>query len=326
MGEVVIPVVAFLVFLSALRVARTLAYDHRIPEGNAWLFGVLAWGAAASIAFFLLTIVLAVLDLVEGGGLWDWIGFISFCVSVVAVLYFTDKFFMFFDFVGMKNFWIASLFFEDPLIKKNSVFVELEREEIRAIHREQTGKDLPAFGTKRSISHTDPKKAREEIARLRAKPVERPELKEELERLKAGDTVNVTDVLQVNFFRDRSNAQYEHVRKMFVDPEERILRFQLLFPTIKSEDLQTVDRRFRLLQQIYELFDSLQEEVWLKEYEPFFDEIRVECFRVTIDSFDMPTETAFARVKMPFAELRAHAGKVYVVTEFERLKRVEWMA
>jgi hypothetical protein len=325
MGGIVISVVGFLVFFSALRILRSVAYDRKIPQGMAWLFGMIAWGAALCIVAFVLIIAEHIVDLSDGGGLWDWINFMIFVLTAGVLLFGIQKFFVFFDFVGMKNFWLASLQFEDPLINRNSVFEEAEREEIRALHREQTGEDLPIFAPMRPIPHTDPKKAQEDLDRTRTTPIESPALKEELERLNAGDWIDVTDTLRVNSFRNQTNARYENIRNMIVNPAERGLRFQLLFPRVTNEDLHDADRRFRVLQQIYEIFSSLEQERWLKPYEPFFEEVLANCFRVTIDSFDMPVETAFAHVHMPWNELRTHSGKIYIVTEFERLKRVEWI-
>ncbi|GEM_PF-3654145 len=305
MLELIIAYVILAVAFGLLRVLRSLAWERKIPSGTTWLFGLVAYVALIAVVGVVFIIGASLLAMVDDGDIWDWIGFLLLVLALAGLTYYIEEYHDAIDFSDMLPFWLGCLRLEDPAIRR------AEAAEAPESRKQPKQTVVP-----------DPLSTR---PREKANPVERTELKEELERLSAGESVDVADALRVNSLRDGTAERYEHVRKIFVDPEDRQLRFQLLFPSLKNDGLQSVDGRVRVLQQVYDLFQFLQEEAWLADFDVHIDEFRVECFLVTIDSFNMPTERSFLRVYVPLSELRDHAGKAYAVTELERLGRATWI-
>ncbi len=305
MLELIIAYVILAVAFGLLRVLRSLAWERKIPSGTTWLFGLVAYVALIAVVGVVFIIGASLLTMVDDGEIWDWIGFLLLVLALAGLTYYVEEYHEAIEFSDMLPFWLACLRLEDPAIRRTE-----------ASKSPESLKEAKRLAAKDLLANTSSENK---------KPVERAELKEELDRLTAGESVDVLDVLRVNASRDRKAEHYEHIRKMFVDPEDRQLRFQLLFPSLKREELQSAEGRIRILQHVYGLFQSMQEEGWLADFDVHIDEFRVECFLVTIDSFNMPTERSFLRVHVPLSELRDHAGKAYAVTELERLGRATWI-
>jgi hypothetical protein len=227
----------------------------------------------------------------------------------------------------MKEFWYRSLHFQNPSARRDNVFHELDWHEVAKRREQETGK-LPKREKMRNpeIPRTSPEQAMKDLEKHRSETVPRAELEQELNHLKAGDAVDVTDALRLNSYRTQTNARYDDIQSVLIDPTQGTLKCRIVFPLLEPGRLASADGRFRMLQEVYDVMNALQSELWLKHYEAHIATLLFECYRVETDSFDMPTQVPFLRVHCPLTELRKHADRMYIVTEFTRLHRAEWLS
>jgi hypothetical protein len=325
MSQFISAVTLFAVFWAALRALGSLVQYGKMPSRMPWAFGVAAWGSLVALFFVLYALIDPVFIaftsmninlLMEVGSTWFVASFVAFfLVKSPDILKWEQTKALFFD----------SLLFHDPTLKKDNIFEAAAFEEVKEIHHSLTGKVLQRERfTEAERPPVDPEQVKKDLESAAAATVANPQLAQDLERLTAGETVNVTDAFRLNSFRKKTHPDYDNIQLMLIEPEHGRLRFQMVFPALAPNAIADADWRFRVLQEIYEVIHALQGELWLLPYEPHVATIQADCLRVETDSFDMPKQTPFARVFIPLAEVRAQSDKIFIVTELTRLKRVEW--
>ena len=327
MTQFISAIFLFSICWAALRALFALVQQGRMPARMPWAFGIAAWGSVLGALFFVYTLIEPLVTLFSSsdfvqlakvGAFWFLTSFIGYAVA---------KYPGFLDWERMKAPFQESLFFHDPTRHRDDIFERAAFEKVRSIHEEQTGKILQReqFRTTERPS-PDTSAIRKDLEEARPEAVQNPQLAEDLVRLKAGESVNVTDVFRLNSYRRKTHPRYDQIQLMLIEPDHGRLRFKIVFPDLVPGTIADADGRFRTLQEIYEVLYALQSELWFISYERHVATLQADCFRVETDSFDMPTQVPFARVFLPLAEIRAHTDKLFIVTELTRLNRVEWIS
>jgi hypothetical protein len=326
-SEFITSIVIFCIFFIPLRLMRGAWLRGQLQAGFRWIAGIMAWGALVSAPGPLIVLILILAEIFSAPSMGSvfTIGSLLFLASLIGYLVLSHPELL--DFSRMKEFWYRSLLFQNPAVRRDNVFHELEWHEIKTTHAEQTGKELLKEHFRNpEIPHTDPEQALREIEKVRSQPVQRADLEEELNRLKAGEAVDVTDALRINAFRTKWPPQYENIQTVLVDPESGSLKCRIVFPSLVPATIASADGQFRVLQEVYDILHSLQAELWIKHYEAYIATLFAECYRVETDSFALPVQVPFLRVHLPLKELRANTSTVHIVTDLTRLRRAEWVA
>ncbi len=315
--------VIFACFYYPLRLMHENWVRLSLPSWCVIPAGIMSWGAILSMAGPPIAIAYACAGVVTSlsiGAAFEAAGLI-FLVGIIANLVVVHREIL--DWDHMWPFIRSSLFFRDYFEEQEDLFQQLEKKQIRDIHRETTGKEIvePVVARK-EIPHLDPAVARRMIEEDRLKPVQSAHLADELSRLRNGETVDVTDTFTINTFKHPTHAFYRDCHEMRIDAVARVLSFAAHCTYIREDASLTRDLMIRVERDLYEALQALIDERWIKPYRDFFENISVTCFRVRHDSFDMPRQCPFVRVEIPVAELLVRQGKFYNIADLPSIATI----
>lgn len=317
-----LPVFAALWFI--MRLLKELWEKDKLPGWFTPIGGIIAWATVASAVGPIWGVVDVIVRLVTEptmGTAFEFIG-IGFALSLAGKLLADNPQIM--DFSRVKPLIIESLQFRKYDLRREDIFVELDKHNIKKVYRETTGKAFPKEAEKKMkpLPHTDPEQAKKEIERLKAQPLRSVHLESELSQLKAGEVTNITDTFKLNALKHKTHDLYEHAYGMQIVPAEKLLSFKIMLPNVNAQTVFDADRAFRLKQDIYDLFQNLNSEDWLTPYAGFFDKIKVTCHREDTDTFGLPIQQPFFSVEILITELRQREGKLFVATELDKIANV----
>ena len=168
----------------------------------------------------------------------------------------------------------------------------------------------------------DPEAARRLLEENRLKPIQSFHHADEKGRLKAGETVDITDTFTINTFKHPTHALYKVIHEMRIDAATRSLSFAVHRANITGDTVLSRSLIIGLEQDLYDALQALLDEAWLRPYREFFDKISVTCFRVRLDGFDLPQHCPFMRVEIPVAELQLREGKFYNVADLPSIATI----
>ncbi len=320
-------------FITSLLVFAAFYYPLRLLKDNwerlslpSWCVipaGIMSWGlilCLGGIGYAVVAVCAQVVISLTMGAAGEAVG-VFFLIGIVANLMVVHTEIL--DWDRMSPFIRTSMMFRRYFNEHNDLFVQLEKKQIRDIHRETTGRELVEEEKKKAeIVHTDPETARRSLEQARLTPVQSAHLEEEIRQLTAGECLDVTDTFTVNVFKHPTHTLYKDTRGMRIDPTARILSCSITFVRITKDAALTNDQIYHVKQDLYDELQALISEQWLKPYAIFFDRISVTCHRVRRDSFDQPYEHPFMRVDIAVSELRARDQKIFSVGDLHTIATI----
>ena len=227
------------------------------------------------------------------------------------------------DVVEMRDFFVYSLTFRGYEMKRNQVFDDLERHTVEKIHRESSDTPLPIQATpRRKPIEKDPEQLKQEFARLRSRPVQSIHLTDELDRLKRGETADISESWKMNSMRQPSHPLYQQITKAVLDPTQKILSLRVDFPSVTKEHLGNSSSVYRFKQEVYDLLLAISTEVWLNPYFPYFETITLTCYGIEADAFGQSGEYPFMKLTIPGSELRKLIGQFFDVGKLGTIANV----
>ncbi|MBI4428266.1 MAG: hypothetical protein HY562_04025 [Ignavibacteriales bacterium] len=308
-----------------LRLLREMWGKKLLPGWFTYVGGVLAWLTVISLVgpvWAIVDLLSVMFDRPDMGVAFE-IGSLFILISIVGKVLIDHPEIL--DYARVQPFLLASLKFEHYSRRRDDIFVELDKHIIKQIHKEQTGRELPETKQrKKFIPHTDPQQALREIEQLRAKPLRSVHLESELRQLKAGEVTDITDTFKLNAAKHKTHDFYEFASEIKISPQEKNLSFKVVFPNVNAQTTFDADRIFRLKQGLYDLFQALRSELWLKPYAEYFDTFKVVCHRVDTDTFGLPIEKPFCSVEIALSELIQRDGKFFVATDLDKIAKVSF--
>jgi hypothetical protein len=320
LGTFLQSLVFFALFYAPLRLLHENWKRLALPPWFIYPIGIFSWGVALSLLgppYALISLFGAVLKRPDVSAGLE-IGAVLILVSLLAKTLVDHPEILKWD--QMKPFLQHSLVFRNYHAEHIDIFQELENKRINDIHREISGNDIPEVQRKvKALPHSDPEQAKRELEKFRAQPLQSAHLKTELEQLKLGATIDITDTFKINVLKRPTHTLYAQTYDMDLDPAERILRFKVNFTNITVDTKFSAERLFRVKQEAYDLLQALVSEEWLKPYAEFFDSLFLTCFRVQPDGFDLPQQFPFMSIQIPVKELRVREGRIYSVADLHTI-------
>ncbi len=320
-------------FLMSLAVFGLFYYPLRLLKENWvrlslpdwWVYpaGILSWAAFVSLAGPPIAIIAICANVVmylsmtaayEAAAAFFLVGIIANLVVVHREVLDLDH---------TVPFIRTSMMFRNYFKEQEDLFQQLEKKQIRDIHRQTTGKEIVEHTpVKRELAHLDPATARRMLEAERSKPVHSVHLADEIHRLEGGETVDITDPFTVNTFKHPTHALYKRVHEMRIDPATRVLSFDIHSVRITGDTPLSHDLIIHLEQDLYDALQALIAEPWLQPYSVYIQKISVTCFRTQPDSFDLPRQLPFLRLEIPVAELQSRAGRFYSVADLPTIATI----
>lgn len=229
-----------------------------------------------------------------------------------------------FNYPQVKPLIMYSLFFRKPVDYDRDLFALEEQERIKAIHKEQTGKNLSFDKPSKKLTGITRDVAAQELNEIRRQR-QTDTGKEDLERLAAGEGADITDVLRLFTMHGAPHKAVEKTFRLYVDPGEKVCHINTVFPGFRHAQVVTPDGMFRFKQEVIDLLQVLTGQEWLDRFRPYFDQIALTCFQEVRDSFDLPQQRPFLKLRIAMSHLDARKGKVFIATELDTLGTVEWL-
>lgn len=322
MGTFLRSLFLFAIFYTPLRLLHDNWKRLALPPSFIYLAGILSWGAVLSLVgppYALVSLFEAVLKAPDVSAALE-IGGVLILISLLAKTLVDHPEILKWN--HMKPFLQRSLLFRNYFAEHIDLFEELEKKRINDIHREISGNDIPDLQKVRILPHSAPGQARQELEKRGAKPLQSAHLKTDLEQLKLGTTIDISDTFKINVLKRPTHALYTQAYEMSLNPAERTLRFKVNFTNIAPDMKFSAERLFRVKQEVYDLLQALVSEEWLKPYSEFFDLLFLTCFRVQLDGFDLPRQFPFMSIQVPVHELRAREGRIYNVADLHTIATI----
>jgi hypothetical protein len=317
-----LPVFAVLWFF--MRLLKELWEKDKLPGWFSPIGGIIAWATVASAVGMMWGVVEVLVRLFtepSWGTAFEFIG-IGFAISMGGKLLADNPEIL--DYARVKPLIVESLLFRKYDLRREDIFVELDKHNVKKVYQETTGKAFPKEMEKKMkpIPHMDPEEALKELERVRAMPLRSVHLEDQLGQLKAGEVTDISDSFKLNAMKHKTHDFYELASEMKIAPQAKLLSFKIIFPLVTAQTTFDADRIYRLKQGIYDLFQALRSEVWLKPYAEYFSNLKVVCYRTDTDTFGLPTEQPFFSVEIALSELRQREGKLFVATELDKIATV----
>jgi hypothetical protein len=322
-ARLITSLVIFAAFYYPVRLLKENWVRLSLPSWCVIPAGLLSWGAVLSLAGPPIAIGYVCANIVTSltmGAAFEAAA-VFFLTGIVANVVVVHREILDWDHTG--PFIRTSMMFRNYFSEEEDLFQQLEKKQIRDIHRKTTGKELvEPIAAKKEMPHTDPEATRRMLEEMRLRPIQSIHLADELSRLKTGETVDITDTFTINTFKRPTHALYKASHEMRIDATAKIMSFAIHYTQISGDTALTRDLIIRVEQDLYDALQALIDEQWLRPYKEFFEKISVTCFRVSVDSFDLPQQYPFMRVEIPVRELQLRQGKFFSVADLPSIATV----
>jgi hypothetical protein len=140
--------------------------------------------------------------------------------------------------------------------------------------------------------------------------------------LQRGEGADLTEIFNSNTAGKRAHPMYEFVTLIRIEPSEKILTFKMVLPPSATEPELTPDKLQRIKHGVFQVFQAISVEPWLKPFSEYFSSIKTSCVRVRKDEFDMTREYPFMTVEMTVAQVRQSRGRPFNSAEFGKIATV----
>ena len=197
---------------------------------------------------------------------------------------------------------------------------ELDKKRIRDIHRETSEKPFPTAGKqKRLLTEKEIVGYQQQMTAAKDRPIQSRRYAEEIEMLKSGGAVDLSDGWKVYTFDRASHDLYGGMSGLMLDPVTRTLRFKLDIPAASERALQSPIVVYQLKQDLYQLFQILNTDPWLAWYNETFDSLDSTCYGIEPDAFGQTQLYAFMRIIIARAELHQREGQFFNAADLDKI-------
>lgn len=147
-------------------------------------------------------------------------------------------------------------------------------------HSRQQRLDLPSLmrqGRDRNkrLSVNDSESRQRE--RLQADLEKEKEQDTQLTLLREGTIIDMSELWRLRTQTHSSHPLYEKVQEVRIDPGKKRLSLYADFPELNEEQLKDETTVLRFNRQVYDFFQFLNADPWLKPYSPFFESYFLMC-------------------------------------------------
>jgi hypothetical protein len=190
--------------------------------------------------------------------------------------------------------------------------IDYMKEAIQFRRSAQTRMDLVALIKLRQKRHVRPVTGNDpetlQRLRLQASLNKEKELDALIAMLKEGTTIDISEMWNRQM-KTRSHHPFgEKVEESRIEPNRRRLSFTLNFPEMNEELLKDEMTVLRFNRQVYDFFQSLNSESWLRPFTPFFDSYFLLCRALHVTNHDKEAYYPFLKAGILTADLRKLEG------------------
>ncbi len=144
--------------------------------------------------------------------------------------------------------------------------------------------------------------------RLQANLDKEKEQDTQLTLLRKGVTIDMSELWRIHTQTHSPHPLYEKIQEVRIDPNKKRLSLSADFPELSEEQLKDETTVLRFNRQVYDFFQSMNAEPWLKPYAPFFKSYYLMCRATKIIPEGAEVMYPFIKVGVLVSELRKLEG------------------
>jgi hypothetical protein len=313
---------SFAFLVGSYLVLRNICLSTARKEQTSFMItitGMVSWVFILSVAaWILLTLYLIYAVTVLGGfGAMYGLVFIALCSGLA---------FQFNEVLGtgtVFSYLRDTALFRPMQPKTMLVQEELDRKEIRDIHRETSDKPFPVVRTqKRLLTEKEIQQVHRELHIHRQKPNRSDRYDEEIASLKSGAVTSIADPWKVYTFSHKFHDWYVEMSRVEIDPSTRVLHFRLNVPDALESSLRAPLYIFRLKQELYQLLQVLNTDPWLLWYNDYYDRFLSTLYGVESDSFGHTQLFPFMRIDILRSQLSEREGMFFNAADLHKISTI----
>jgi len=306
-------------FYAVLRFFKISWLKQAFPQSFIYIAGVFAWCTGLALIASVYSFISMIIDLINA---FDADTVIPFVV-VLAIFGVATKLLIdrkeVLDITHMIPFLRSAILFQPYDAKRQDLFERQER--MQLVQAQKTAAERNASGQTSSevIDISDDASGNADSSSV---DTESTQGATELDILKRGEGIDISEIFRTNTEKLPAHPLYQFISLVRIDPADKLLSFRMVFPSSATEPELTPEKMQRINQGVYQVFQALMAEQWLKSYSSFFASVKTTCFRVRKDEFDMKREILFATILVEVNRLRLIRGKPYNGAEFAKIAAI----
>ena len=320
MEELIIALLLSASFYGVLRFFKISWLKLAFPPNFIYIVGIFAWCtvlALLTVVYSLVSLLIDVYLTFEFATATGLVIMLTLC-AVAAILLIAKKEVL--DLAHMLPFLRAAIQFKPYDAKRQELFEQHERTQLRQSEiafskRNQSGE--PAEDEVIIISDDENGDTKDVKAGS-----DSPESSTELELLKRGGGVDISELFKARTAAKPSHPFYQYLSVLRINPSEKILSFKLVFPMFTKASDITPEKLLRVKQGAYQVFQAILAEEWLKPYLEFVTSVKTTCFRIRRDDFDMAQEQLFLSIQAGMSHMRQRLGKPFNNADFSSIATI----
>jgi hypothetical protein len=147
--------------------------------------------------------------------------------------------------------------------------------------------------------------------RLQANLDKEKEQDAQLTLLREGTIIDMSELWRIRTQTHSLYPLYEKVQEVRIDPNKKRLSLYADFPELSEEQLKDETTVLRFNRQVYDFFQSMNAEPWLKPYTPFFESYFLMCRATKKIPEGAELMYPFMKVGVLVSELRKLEGSYF---------------
>jgi hypothetical protein len=147
--------------------------------------------------------------------------------------------------------------------------------------------------------------------RLQANLNKEKEQDAQLTLLREGTIIDMSELWRIHTQTHSPHPLYEKVQEVRIDPNKKRLSLYADFPELSEEQLKDETIVLRFNRQVYDFFQSMNAEPWLKPFTPFFESYFLMCRATKIIPEGAELMYPFMKVGALVSELHKLEGSYF---------------
>jgi hypothetical protein len=147
--------------------------------------------------------------------------------------------------------------------------------------------------------------------RLQANLNKEKEQDAQLTLLREGTIIDMSELWRIHTQTHSPHPLYEKVQEVRIDPNKKRLSLYADFPELSEEQLKDETTVLRFNRQVYDFFQSMNAEPWLKPFTPFFESYFLMCRATKIIPEGAELMYPFMKVGALVSELHKLEGSYF---------------
>ncbi len=294
---IILPIIIVVLVVSWLQLRRLSRIWAQRPV-NAYesiIAGIAAWLFLFSILAWLCGIILLCIQVFSSYDITDIMVLIFAILLTGFVLNFYKQSRSELQYDETMDFWKEALQFRRSEQRRLDVLSLMQKERERKQKKKNTAKD--------SILH--------ERILLQANLDREKEQETQLALLRNGASINLNELWHTHTQTHSSHPLFEKIQEARIDPNKKRLFLHADFSELNEEKLKDDTVVLRLNRQVYDFFQFVNAEPWLKPYTPYY-----KCYFLICRALKkMPDSTEilypFMKVEVSVSELRNLEGSYF---------------